>query len=397
MWYELAIGIILGTIAGLVPGIHSNTFAALLLLAAPNFGDVGVIIISSAITYTVVNIIPATFLGVPDEDTALSVLPSHKMVLEGRGFEVITISALASFLSIVISLPLYLTIHSIAHNYSLLRFLTPYVLIFIAFFLIFSEKGEPFAGRYSAWLKRTYALLIFLISGFLGYVALKNSQLFEIHPAGSVLLPLLTGLFATPVLVFSSSNPVPEQKKMLKIPDLDSVTKGTLAGFFVSLFPGISSGVATVVSTLGEKKEERYISAISAANSANAILCLFFYIVTNRTRSGAADALKKLHYYPEVLNIIVLAIISAFAALLVTIAFGYLLSEKISKFKAGKLSLAVLGFLIILIGYLTGPFGLILFFAASFIGILAVRLKVKRVNCMGCLMLPVIIYYLTHT
>lgn len=379
-----------------MPGIHSNTFAALLLLASPNFGDVGVIVVSSAIAYTVVNIIPATFLGVPDEDTALSVLPSHKMVLEGRGFEAVALSAFASFLSILISLPLYLTINSIAHHYSLLRLLTPYVLIFVAFLLIFSEKGEAFAGRYSAWLKRAYAFLIFLLSGVLGYLALKNSQIFEIHPAGSVLLPLLTGLFATPVLIFSSSNPVPEQKKMFKIPDLDSVTKGTLAGFFVSLFPGISSGVATVVSTLGEKKEERYIAAISAANSANAILCLFFYIATNRTRSGAADALKKLHYYPAVLDLAFLAIISAFAALLITIAFGYLFSEKISKVNSGKLSLAVLVFLVVLVGYLTGLFGLILFFASSLIGILAVRLKVKRVNCMGCLMLPVIVYYLTH-
>jgi len=45
----------------------------------------GVFIIAMAITHTFLDVLPAIFLGAPDSDTALGVLPGHKLLLEGKG------------------------------------------------------------------------------------------------------------------------------------------------------------------------------------------------------------------------------------------------------------------------------------------------------------------------
>lgn len=397
------IGSFLGVIAGSIPGLHSNTFSALIVSTSAflylHFSpeDVLAMIISSAVAYTISNIIPTTFLGVPSEDTAIGVLPTHKMVLEGRGFEALSISCFSSFLSILISIPLFYTAILVGKNYEFFKTITPFVLFFVAFLLIMSEEAEEFEGSLSAWRKRSYAFLVFLVSGFLGYISLERSEIAEINPAGSVLLPLLTGLFGAPVLIisiFARSSKIPKQEMKLAFPEIPTAIKGSLAGFFVSIFPGISSGVATVVSSLGERSDKGYIIAMSSANTANAILCFFMLIAIEKTRSGSADALKTLNLIPSFSEIAILSLFSGIIALISTIAIGYIVATKIDSIDGRKLSLLVFILLTILVFILTGFFGLAVFFSSIPIGLSTQFLGVKRTNCMGCLILPVINWYL---
>jgi hypothetical protein len=83
------LGIILGTVSGIIPGVHSNTLAGTLLsLQVTLLALLGPVALACAmfaalITHTFVDAIPSTFLGVPDADTSLSVLPSHASVSKG--------------------------------------------------------------------------------------------------------------------------------------------------------------------------------------------------------------------------------------------------------------------------------------------------------------------------
>ncbi|MDI9641896.1 MAG: tripartite tricarboxylate transporter permease [Archaeoglobales archaeon] len=404
MIFGAMIGSFLGLIAGIVPGVHSNTFSALIvstsafLLLYFSREDVMAMIITSAVAYTIANIIPATFLGVPSEDTAIAILPAHKMVLEGRGFEALSVSCLSSLFSVFISLPLFFTAVFVGSNYEFFKKATPLVLVSVAFFLIMSERGEEFEGTLSGWRKRLYALIVFLVSGTLGYIALKNSGLAEITPAGSVLLPLLTGLFGAPVLLFSiftRSSRIPKQEIKLSFPEISTTIKGSLAGFFVSIFPGISSGVATVVSSLGERTDKGYIIAMSSANTANVIFCLFMLLAIGRTRSGSADALKSLNLIPNFQEIAILSLISGSIAFVFTIVIGSLIARKIDLIDGRKLSAVVFAFLAVVVLALTGSYGLAVFFSAIPIGLSTQFLGVKRINCMGGLMLPVTLWYLS--
>lgn len=390
---EILFGTIIGVVAGLVPGLHSNTFAAILVVYADK-ESAWIVIISSAIAYTVSNIVPTTLLGVPDEDTAIATYPAHEMVLEGRGFEAISISAFSSFLSLIFSLPLFLSAIVIGVNYDFIQKITPFILISISVFLIMSEKADIFEGSLASWRKRLYALLVFTTSGLLGLVALEHSYLAEVNPAGSVLLPLLTGLFGAPVLMQTTGGRIPKQKLEMRFPNVNSVARGSLAGFAVSIFPGISSGIATAIASFGERRKEEYIAAISGANTSNALLCFYMLIAASKARSGAAEAIKKLGYIPSYTETITVSLISGIVALIATLPVSFVIVSKIEKMRPRILSALIFAFLILVVHYFTGIFGLTIFFASIPIGLAASLLEVKRVNCMGCLLVPVLIHYL---
>lgn len=88
----VALGFALGIISGLTPGLHLNNFASMLLAISPQLLLLGLtpfqmasIILAASISQTFFDAIPAIFLGAPDSETALSVLPGQRLMLEGGG------------------------------------------------------------------------------------------------------------------------------------------------------------------------------------------------------------------------------------------------------------------------------------------------------------------------
>jgi putative membrane protein len=112
-----------------------------------------------------------------------------------------------------------------------------------------------------------------------------------------------------------------------------------------------------------------------------------------KTRSGAADILKRLAVIPTFQDVILLSLISGLVSLAATLVISYLVISKIRNVSLLPVSVIVFVFLILIVYIFTGFFGLAIFFAAVPIGLSAVLLEVKRVNCMGCLILPIMLRY----
>ena len=112
----ICVGILAGTITGLLPGIHINLVGAILVgLTVTVFAGIPpiyliIFIASMAIAHTFIDFIPSIFLGCPDTDTQLSVLPGHEMLKEGKGYEAVRLTSIggiiAIFILIAISFPL---------------------------------------------------------------------------------------------------------------------------------------------------------------------------------------------------------------------------------------------------------------------------------------------------
>ncbi len=342
-------GLVIGILAGLIPGIHPNTFASLMLSFSPTLSgyfasyEIALILFIASIVYAFVNIIPAVLIGVPDEDTSLAVFPAHRLVLDGKGFDALTISAISSFLAIAISIPIYYLFLQFSGIFgSLIRF-TKIVLILISIYIILLEK-DYFGGSLSSWKKRAVSALIFLASGFLGYVSLKYYDTHEI----SVLFPLLSGLFAFPTLIAGmTSEDIPEQDFSLKLPKFSGVMRGVISGLFVSIFPGISSGVATALSIKKEGDEEDYIASISSANSSNTLLNFAMLISLGKVRSGIAEAFVSLTNPSAFHFLHFLALSSAFAAMGITLLISIPIVRIFKFLKPSYISKAILAFLII--------------------------------------------------
>lgn len=236
---SIFLGFLLGIISGLTPGIHVNNFALILLALTPVFLKMGftpfyiaVIILSNSVTQTFVDIIPSIFLGAPEADTALAVLPGHQLLMEGRGPEAVRLSAIGSAgsvaASLLIAVPLGLFFMNI---YGTIDAYIGWILVFIVALMIVTENGEVVEGQGSlSHLKyKGYAVILFLLSGMLGLFAFENTdKMTPLLTFGepSILLPLLSGLFGASMLVLAlmTRSEIPPQQKncMFTLPGKDS-------------------------------------------------------------------------------------------------------------------------------------------------------------------------------
>ena len=448
-------GYLLGIISGLLPGIHNNNFALLLVTLAPSLAEKGiaplyiaVIIISNSVAQTFHDIIPSVFLGAPDGDTALAVLPGHRLLLDGAGAEAVRLSALGSAGSVVASLlfvvPLALFFETI---YPYIEEHMAFILISIVFLMLASEKGDQSQekGLLSKYKYKFYALSLFLITGILGLFAFsRESLMVPIISFGepSALLPLLSGLFGASQLIislFTSSNIPEESVSALKLSQkriLRGILTGSAAGSLVAWLPGLSSAIAALLAgllmkadfdklalkkkipepepglhrtflysdpaahnpeTLASSKE--FLVSMSGVNTSNAIFGLVAFVVISRTRSGAMVAVK------EILgtdSLDLSALMLFFAAMVLTALFSYFSTVWIGnnahhflkKLDYTKLCAGVLIGLLVIVVLFTGFFGLFIFVISTPIGMLASFMNVRKSHAMGVILLPVILYFL---
>ncbi len=385
MFEALALGVILGIVTGLTPGIHSNTSAMLLLSyysVLSNYlsrEEIAVVVIVNAIVHTFLDIIPTVFFGVPDVDTAVGVLPMHELVMRGEGISACINSAFSSLLGLLLSLPLFLLYLNVNLN---LKPLVPAVLIAVSMYLVSSER-EFLESRAKKVLQ---ALTVFVLSGILGFVFFDENML----------LPLLTGLFASPILLTSIMSGGNVEKQVLRLhnPSIKDVISGILAGSFVSLFPGISSGVATLISSNHLRDEQRIVSAISSANTSNAILCFAVFFSTGMVRSGAVRVFRDLYSNVTPIEVVKVCVLASLIATLLTVFLSMIFGKIAERVKPSKISSTVFALNIAIVYALSGGEGLLVFSLATLVGFLAVFFKVRRVNCMGSLILPTILAYL---
>lgn len=429
------IGVCLGIITGLVPGIHVNTVATVILIFSPPFLGfalllsspfgigpgyavlmVSAMIIGNLITHTFLDFIPSALFGAPDEDMALSVLPAHRMVLRGEGMKAVKLSASGSLYAVLIGLllliPAYL-FFGVFNGYEKLEPYIAYILILVVAILI-AEESEK-SGMHSL-----YSLLIFLLSGIFGWIVLNGSlfsfspMLFDSMRDSAPIFSGLLGLFGLPALIQSmgvlgkmkqkNSKDASEntcEKKLLKNSFL-----GTISGAFVGWFPGITSASATVLASnlSDDTDEEGFITAMSAVNTSNALFVILALFVIGKARSGALKVVQSL-ISPELWSdplsppstiflLLFSAVLAAAVSYPLTMRFGSFFLRKMEKVDYRRMSVFIIAFLAVLCLILAGPMGLYVGAIAAMIGIIPPLIGVNRVHLMGFLIIPVILYFL---
>lgn len=421
---SIFIGFFLGIISGLTPGIHVNNFALILLALTPLFLKIGfapfyiaVIILSNSVTQTFVDIIPSIFLGAPEADTALAVLPGHKLLMEGRGFEAVRLSAIGSAGSVAAALLIAVPLGFFFMNiYGTIDAYIGWILVLIVVLMIATENGEVVEGQGSlVHIKyKSYAVILFLLSGMLGMFAFDNTDMMTpLVTLGepSILLPLLSGLFGASMLVLAlmTRSEVPPQQKNCRftLPGkriIRSILFGSAAGSFVAWLPGVSSAVGTIIARLlvredkSEDASKEFIISLSGANTANAIFSLIALYTIHRTRSGAMVAINELINIEEwdMSVIILLLAVIVFVSILsyyATIYLGDRISGLLSKMDYSKICSAVLVFLTLMVIMFTGWFGLVIFLISTTVGMVSSFAKIRKTHAMGVILLPVILYF----
>ncbi len=392
IFLALTIGILAGTITGLLPGIHINLIGAMLISLSPFLLQTTspitlvIFIVAMSITHTFIDFIPSIFLGAPEEGTALSVLPGHELLKQGKGYEAITLTAYGSLSAIFIILlisPFFIII--LPKIETTIRLLIPFLLIAASTFLILKEN------------KKLQALITFTLAGFLG-IAVLNSNI------NQPFLPLLSGLFGTSSLIISIKNrtKIPEQKISKIKPKLKSLIKPVLASTFsaplCSFLPGIGSGQAAVIGTSFIKSTKRnFLILLGATNTLVIGLSFIVFYSIQRKRTGVIVTLENILNqitFNHLIIIILTITLTGIIAFYLTIQIAKLSAKSIDKINYTLLSTTILIIIMTITLIFSGFQGIYILIISTATGIYGVLSGIKRVHLMGALVLPVTLFYL---
>jgi len=389
----LLLGVSAGTITGLIPGIHVNlisllvfAFSVFLLQHIAPFTLV-VFIVAMAITHTFLNFIPSIFLGAPDSDTALSVLPGHRLLLKGKGYEAVKLTLFGSYGSLLLLIAISpFFIFFLPKIYPFIQQYIPFILLLASAFLIAKDR------------KKFWSFFLFLLSGVLGFATLN------LLPLKQPLLPLLTGLFGCSMLSISFVKKVtiPKQKitsKQISKKELKTAFSSSLiSGPLCSFLPGLGAAQAAVLgSSFSKLSEKGFLVLLGAINTLVMGLSFTTLYTISRARSGAAVFSGKLLSEFTLNHLIVLlpvVLIAGSFSVFLTLAFSRLFAKNVEKINYPKLCTLMIIFLFAINFFLSGPYSLLVLITATALGVTALELGVKKMHLMGCLILPIVIFFL---
>jgi putative membrane protein len=353
--------------------------------------NIAVIIIAMVITHTIFNFVPSIFMGAPDPSTALSVLPGHRLLLQGHGLEAIYLTIIGGVGAMLLTFMFFpLVLVAIPYIYQNISSYIHFILAAVAVVMIISEPG----------IRKLYAAVIFTLSGILGFIML-NSLLI---PSSFVLFPIFTGLFGMSHLLISLNikTRIPKQKTTMRpIPRklvLSGIIKGLFSGSILGVLPGLGAAQSTVLTQqiTRRKNTREFLISVGAINTIVAMFSLVSLYTIMRPRSGAAVAVEKIltnFGFNELLLLLAVAMIATGLSSILLLKTLRRMVSLLERVNYTKLTLSIIIFLIILTIIFTGPLGLLVLGVSTAIGLLAPLFGTKRSLAMGSLMLPLIFFY----
>ena len=404
------IGILIGTTTGMIPGIHVNTAGAI-LFASSNFlltkvspEFLCVLMVSMSIAHALIEFVPSMLLGVPQEGTATSILPGHRMVLQGRSKEVIRIVSVGGFGAIIVTilmLPIFSILLPFLHEVS--KPFTWAILLVASIYLTYSLTSN---FRDFLW-----SSLLFVISGILGWVIFQSPI-----SSGVTLMCVFSGLFGISTILFSlnDSSTIPHQNPFYEL-NIDynkfkSIFAGGITGAILGFLPGFGPAQGTViaqaVSGTNDCDDDDTVNFLLATSGLNISDCLFsliaIYIIGN-PRSGIAVYMSYLISEMSI-NHLLIFIFASLLAVSVSLALSLRLGDSFSRLMGGvdykKMSLGVIilqiVILYIFIFYYKAPplYMTLALITSTAMGMLPHYIGVGKSHLMGVLIIPAIVVYM---
>jgi len=386
----LLLGLLSGIFTGLIPGIHINLIATTFLILIPAtlfpITSILIFITSMAITHTFIDFIPSIFLGAPDDDTTLGVLPGHELLLKGQGHYALKLTLIGStlaILSLIFIIPIF--IFTVPKIYPFLQKMMGFFLIWASILLISQDK------------QKTKAIMTFLLAGFLGMSTLNLN-------INQPILPLLTGLFGASTIIHSikSKTNIPPQiieknkftKKELVKPALATIIVSPIC----SLLPGLGSSQAAIIGSkiTGKLNREQFLILLGSINTLVISISFITLFLIQKSRTGVAAAMSQITQLTNtnLTTILITILITSILIIPITLQISKLFAKNIHKISYTKISVILIIFLTTIITIFSGFLGLLVFVISTTLGLTCIEFKTNKSLLMGCLLIPTIIFYL---
>ena len=395
IFLAIILGCLAGIITGLIPGVHINLIAILILSFSPLLLTytppitLAVFILSMSILHTFADSCPSIFLGAPDADTALSVLPGHKLMLEGRGYEAVKLTVIGSYLGLILTIILIpIFIKGVGKIYPIVSQYIVWILIVSSLFLILRDHTS-----------RTWALTVFLMAGCLGLGVLNIPTLKQ------PLFPMLSGLFGTSGLLISLKDKIkiPEQKITEANVSNKEISKALSGGMVAStlsgFLPGLGAAQAAIIASsfLRKISTEGFLVLVGSINTIVMMISFVALYVIDKARNGSVIAISKLlgnFTINDLVLFIGVALIVGSIATIVTLNIAKIFSKIMTKISYQKTAISIIILIIVLTYFLSGILGFLVLTVSTMVGLIPPLKGIGRNHLMGCLIIPVILFFL---
>jgi len=380
-------GVIAGMFTGLTPGLHTNTLAIALVTALPFLPVeplIGVVaLLSMSIAHTIISAIPSILLGAPDPSLAVAALPGHRMYLEGRGLEAVSLTVIGSICALLWCATIaYFLFKFMPIIFEMMR---PHILWFLLAaigFLLYREQ------------RTLLCFGVIALSGFYGW------SVFHVEQVTNPLFHMLSGLFGVSLLWCSfaedkSAKPTTQKRFKLPLP-LALSGVGALAGCCAAFFPGLGSSQMAILAQSLFKKigDEGFLMLTGGINTANMFLSMITLYAIDKARNGSVVALKSIITIDGSTLVLLLGVmlVGAGIASVVTVPLSKLIGVLLRLVGENAAASVIIMALIAFAFRLDGWLGLLVILTGMLMGIVAQQLSIPKHYLMGCLLVPVLFY-----
>lgn len=400
------LGIIMGVITGITPGLHVNTIGIILFSISDEIltytSDLSfcTFLISMSICHAMIEFIPSLLLGIPEEDSVLSIQPGHNLLFQGKGKKAIRLISLGGYYSIlllIVLMPILMILLPLTYN--LLRNHIGSILLITMFILMFFFNKKE---------KRLKNIVILLVSGILGIFVLKSN-----FGNNLALLIMLSGLFSVSNLLYSinSKSKIPPQNKNKNIiinkEFKKSAIAGSISGCVLGLLPGLGPAQGSIIAqaiTLNKNiSSEEFLITNGGVNISDTLFSLISIYLINNPRSAISVYIGNIMpniTFEQVIFFIFVSLMSVSIATLISIKIGDHMIDNITKINYKKLNYCIITLLTVIIILFTIStndslyYALICYITSISLGLVVNSLDLNKSSLMGVLIVPSTITYL---
>ncbi|MDY6762001.1 MAG: tripartite tricarboxylate transporter permease [Candidatus Nanohaloarchaea archaeon] len=391
IFVALAAGLAAGVATGLLPGLHPNSVIFLLLPVYFQVQPAPMVFVAFATgmstVHTFVSFIPSVFVGAPEGDTALSALPGHRLLHDGRGREAVGLTVAGGLLAAGIaaaSLPVLFAV--VPPVYAAVAPHMHVFLLAVLGYLVLTERRPVAAAG------------IVLLAGVLGLMVLTS----PLANTQYVLFPLFAGMFGLSIILESlgAGMGTPPQGRSLPPRLRDAASggvKGVAAGVIAGFLPGIGSSQSILlVQRAEEPGAEEFLAALGGVTTTDLFFSLAALYLIGNPRSGAAVAMQQVLpavRLPVIGQVLGMSMVGVGAGALVTLQISSRVSAALSRVNYRYLLTGTAVFVAAGSGVLNGWFGLLVLVTATALGVFTARIGVRRSTCMAVLIVPTVFHY----
>ncbi len=417
----IIIGTILAAVMACLPALHIYNVAGLLLIFCYPFlksGDIPnsiliTFMMSLVVAYSVLNTIPSIFLGAPDESSVFITMPGNRALMLSKGYEAAMLTGIGSlggmmFLVMVAPFaPKVLpTIKSVCAPHM------HWLLGIVLAFMVMSEwpKGEnrektSWLRFWNAWKNLLAGLLTLLLSGLLGFIILYRPMM-PLEYSFQNIMPALVGLFAIPWVIqnmLSTTEPPPQH--ICKTVDINfrlylrGSGAGFLGGLIAAIFPIITGGIGGLLAghATAQRDDRLFIISQGASKFVYYVggFLLLFVPGGTKTKGGMSWMLSSFYdgtngYGDFYLALSVICLSTAISFFLLS-TFSRAVIKLIQVINYRYISAGTLVFIVSVVFFMASWEGMLVLFVSGCIGMIPVFYHSRRMNCMGVLLIPVIL------